>query len=736
MSIFPNGAPRRRDVSASPQVSTRDLFNTIFYYRWTVAAIILVFTVLGTVIAIIIPPTYRAEARLLTLYAGYYDMQLDRSGSRAAPSFDPTQVVNVEAQILASPELHRTIVQGDLGSGTDPADLDAGLQRFENRFRIEKIDAANVIELSYVDSDPQHAAHILDDLIAQYFRQRAGVFTQGRVAFLTGQRDKVRAQLDKANAELIAFQRAHDVVNIDEQITGAVALHNLLVQRKLENDSAYAQDKGTLDVLVKEALKIPARIQLFEDNTEAAHALDTMQISLLQLQARRADLAARYMGESPFVQQMDQQIEDVKASIAKQTPNLVSAVRTGHNTYYDTVQDRIARIGSDVAGEVAKGQTLDGQIVESNDRIQTLIAVANQLHRMEIDRDLLVDSFKTFSRQVEQARIEQNQVDTSSSTNVRIIQAPFPPTRRSNPPLLFIAASFVAGILVSGLSVLVLSSVRETFLSPEQIERALDLPVLSAPMSRSEAPVLVQRLRARLLDPVARAMSRGGQARPSPGGGPRSQRAGAEFGRMISAIDNGAEGPCRIVMPLAFRDDDGVDAVMIGLIEGLTRRALQPVLVLDLTTDPGLWGVPMPDGTLTWPGDGRAAPPAAVNPETEAAAGAWFTFHGVDRQPIVIGRMRPDAVLPVGGASAAMLAGLRQSHDYIVLRVPPASRSFLGIEASMWADVTLLAVKAEGTRKPVALTLKGQVLDAGGRIVGVAMTNRHSYIPSLVYRFL
>lgn len=495
----PRTAPSAGRTPTAQQVSTRDLLNTLFYYRWTAASVVAGFLLLGLLVALLVPPTYRAESRLLTLYAGYYDMQIDRQTNRAAPSFDPAQVVNVETQILTSPELHRAIVAERLGPSADPEAVEKAFRRFEDHFHLEKIEGANVIDLSYVDSDPRLAAEVLKQLIERYFRQRAGVFSIGRVEFLVAQRDKVRAQLDKANAQLIAFQRSHNVLNIDAQIASAVALHSLLRQRGLENDSSFAQDASTLETLRREAAGVPATIELFSDNTEAAHAVDTMHLTLLQLQSRRADLAARYLDGAPFVRQMDQQIEDVKEAIAGRTPHLVSASRTGHNSYYDTVQDRLMRLSSDVAGERARKEELERQGAEAATTLQTLISVANQLRRMEIDRDLLVESFKKFSRELEQARIEQNQVDTASSTNVRIIQAPQPPTRRSNPPLLFVGIGLLVGLLAAGLTVMVRSTLRETFLSPEEAERRLGLPVLCAPMGPPHQPPPALRALAALL---------------------------------------------------------------------------------------------------------------------------------------------------------------------------------------------------------------------------------------------
>jgi len=744
MLVSPKAMAAGGNTLAPQRFSMRDFLNTAFYYRWTAAAALAVTFLLGCLLALLVPPSYRAEARLLTLYAGYYNMQIDPTGAGGGglPGMETGGIVSVESQILASPELHRAVVQEELGPEAGEEAIDRAVRRLESRLSIEKVETANVIQLSYRDSDPVKAAKTLDRLIDHYFRQRAGVFTEGRVGFLAEQRDRVRTQLDKANAQLIAFQRSREVVDVEAQIASAVALNALLKQRAMENDASLAQDKSTLEKLKTEAAAVPATIELYEDNSEAARAIGTMQLTLLQLQARRADLAARYMAESPFVTQVDDQIADLEKEIEKQKSSVVNAVRRGRNSYYDTVQDRITRLSADVAGQEERKQTLDDQIKEASDRFQSLITTANQLNRLEIDRDLLAESFRGFSREVEQARSQQNQADTSSSSNVRIIQAPAPPTQRSNPPILLLAAALVIGIMIAAISMLVRTSLRETFLSPEEVERSLDLPVLFAPLHSAEAPQMVrelrQTLRLILSPPVAAAPE---LAAPEPPPPPRRMPR-AELGRMVAAIHNstpGADKFSRVVLLLSSRDDDGLDAVATALIEELERRSSRPVLILDLTQKGDLYGQPDEDGLLAWPGEMGPAPSwraAALGPASSAEAETMFDFHPVENRYIVVGRRKSGAKLPSGRQSAYLFDLLRREHDYIVMRVPPVSRSFDGIEAAILADATVLVVRAEATRKPVALQMKSQVNDTGGRIVGAALTGRRSYIPAYVYRFL
>ena len=54
----------------------------------------------------------RAEARLLTLYAGYYNMQINPSGVGGAaglPGMETSGIVGVESKILASPAMREIL---------------------------------------------------------------------------------------------------------------------------------------------------------------------------------------------------------------------------------------------------------------------------------------------------------------------------------------------------------------------------------------------------------------------------------------------------------------------------------------------------------------------------------------------------------------------------------------------------------------------------------------------------
>lgn len=517
----------------------RDLLNGLFYYRRIALIVAGVVIALGVLAAVLMPPTYSAEARLLPLSTGIYDMQDTGSAPQPGQVLDPVAVANVELQMLGSLELHRAVVREQLPPNAAPAEINAALERFESHLHVTKANDANVIELTYTARDPQQAAATLRRLIAHYFETRANVLTAGRVTFLEQQRDAVRRQLDAANARIVTYQRDNGIVDIGAQVAGAVAQDDLLRKNKLDADAALADASRSLSSLRADTRGMPANVELYSDNTEAARALGEMQASLLTLQAKRADLASRFMKGSPQVTQIDRQIANVQGTIDQQKRNMVQTRRTGRNQLFDTTRDRVVQTQASLAGTQARAGALAAQMAQSKARLDQLNAIGDKLTAMKLERDVLADSYKSLAGQVGQARVQLNQASDAGSPSVRVIEAPTPPAKRNNPPLLLIAGSIVAAILIAGTTVFVLGSLREVFLSPIEVERALGLTVLAAPMAHDD------------------------------GVNPNEQR---DYGRLVGAIDamGGRDG--RAVLLVAPTAKMSLQEAALGIGRTIVRR--------------------------------------------------------------------------------------------------------------------------------------------------------------------
>jgi Mrp family chromosome partitioning ATPase len=77
-----------------------------------------------------------------------------------------------------------------------------------------------------------------------------------------------------------------------------------------------------------------------------------------------------------------------------------------------------------------------------------------------------------------------------------------------------------------------------------------------------------------------------------------------------------------------------------------------------------------------------------------------------------------------------------KEYGLILWDVPPISVIPVSIALASYVDGILFLAQAYGTRRHVATQAVKRLEESGGRVMGVALTNVKTYIPSWLYRFL
>lgn len=649
-----------------------ELANTLFYYWRTALGVLLLTLVLGLLAALLLPPRYQAEARLLALTAAYYDVRTDRPGAPPAPGFQPADVLNVEMQLLSSADLHRDTIARLSPPAANAVARDRDLRSFERNLHVGKAEDANVIILQYADRDPARAAAALQALVQAYFVKRAAVLTSGRAGLLGTQRDDAKRELDEISRQIARFQAQNGVVDIQAQIDGAVSIDTQLRQAKLAADSDRSKANGNLALLESGAKSVPQTVELYRDDSEVAAAIGTMQARLLDVEARRADIAARYLPGSPQMAKADKEIASLKQAIRERSATLKAARRVGRNDHFDAVRDRVITTNAEVAGETARAATLVEQIGQSQARLRGLMAVSQTLANLKLQRDLLVETYRDLAGQYERARAEQQEAATGS-TNVRVIQAPRAPDRQINPPWLLIAGSLLAGLVLAATSVFVRASLRTTFLSPGEAGRALDLPV----MASIERPALADE--ALLAERVA---------------------------VVLPALGSPSSGPAVVALIAATPDPD-LWTVGTALARALHRRWPERTALLHF--EPGAYV-------------DREGTPLASPKQQQVGGGAVY-------------RMGTRA-WSAGATGERFIGELRGQYARILLIAPPANGHAMVFDMAPLVDATLIMVRADHSRRADMETLLARLETLGVRPAGLIFTDQQSWVPAALRRWL
>lgn len=469
---------RLEPASGNAQLRPSVLLRRLRHYLAPAMLVFALVLALGLAMIALMPARYESEARLLALPADYYTIRGDPQRPQGNEAFRPEDVMNVEMQLLSSQDLRRAAIER---AGIAPADHEAFQQALDGlgqRLSILPVAQANVIELSLAETSPQRARAMLETVLAVYFELRADVLNSGRVEILTRQRDEARGELRRANQALSDFQRQNNVVDIEAQIAGAVALDTALRQNLAEARALLSGSQGALLRQRSSAANVPSTIEIFRDDTEATRARAEIEARILQLQAERGDLAQRFMSGSPLIERIDSQINALRRSLGDLGASLPEARRIGRNSAYDVATGQVRESEAAVSGTSAQVERLMGEIVDSETRLLQLNALAVEIADLKVQRDVSEERFRSLAEQLEAARAREFEAGTGS-TNVRIIQQPTLPTSQVLSPLTLLAGAVVAGLLLAGGALFALMTWRSAPVDGADAAEIFGLPLLA-----------------------------------------------------------------------------------------------------------------------------------------------------------------------------------------------------------------------------------------------------------------
>jgi len=84
----------------------------------------------------------------------------------------------------------------------------------------------------------------------------------------------------------------------------------------------------------------------------------------------------------------------------------------------------------------------------------------------------------------------------------------------------------------------------------------------------------------------------------------------------------------------------------------------------------------------------------------------------------------------------ACFEDLKQKFDIIVIDSPASHISSDGLAVSNKVDGVILVIEAENTRAPIAEKTKEDIIQSGGKLLGILFNKRKFYIPPFIYERL
>jgi uncharacterized protein involved in exopolysaccharide biosynthesis len=308
----------------------------------------------------------------------------------------------------------------------------------------------------------------------------------GQAKFFDLETERYRKALEATETELKEF---------DTTLGGVApqASRDLVLQKL----SDFSGDLHTTQAQIKETQTRIANLERQQGSTASRlttqmrkgddpQVLQQLKGTLVTLELKRTELLTKFQPTYPLVVEVDKQIADTKATLAKEEATPLHEETTDQNPTYGWINAELAKAKADLSGLEAR-ETATQAIVnlyENN---------AKQLDEKGItQQDLLrtqkanEENYLLYLKKGEEARIA-DALDQSNILNVAVTQSPYVPALPSRSPWLLSIVGLVLATVVSLGVGFGLDYMDQSFRTPSEVTGELGIPVLAAVPHRMPA---------------------------------------------------------------------------------------------------------------------------------------------------------------------------------------------------------------------------------------------------------
>jgi polysaccharide biosynthesis transport protein len=409
---------------------------------------------------------YTTRARLLFKPEGKElinigDQTYSYTGNRA-------NVFNTHLELLKSNTV-LTLVADNLGNKVRPIQIQRFLTIQQGQTNKEKND---IIELSYLNSSPELARDVLNELCKTYIDYRLEVNAQEitRILYkLEEQINKFQTELDKKESDLRKFKEENGMVQLSDEtsrtITKLSGMELALQQTQLDLVESKEKLTGFTSQIGKQD----------QDIVQSITITDPIKDKLASLEMEYNTLSAENSPEHYKVKMLRQQIEKLKSTAADSIVREAASRTLVKNPIRQSLVQDFVNVSVEQSALEAKRIALEKVIEKLNGDLLKLPAVEQRYAFLERETKSLKEALDRIKTRYEETKIRRDGQDT----DIKILElAPLPRLAMSSVKFITVLMGFFVGLILGIALAFLLEYLDQSVKDPVQIEKSLDMPLL------------------------------------------------------------------------------------------------------------------------------------------------------------------------------------------------------------------------------------------------------------------
>ena len=391
-----------------------------------------------------------------------------------------------QIEVLRSPHVMNPIVE-DLEKKYPEVEYGELIKQKDSPLKIEQLGDTKILEISFVDRDPEKIQFVLDRLSKAYLRysldERRIEVRQG-ITFVENQLPEVRQRVDELQDQVQKFRQQYNLIDPDKQA-------EILAQQRVDYSQQYfdtqAQLKETrsLYTLLQRQLGLNPQQALAASYLSESPRYQNLLNELQQIEVELARESSRFSAENPAVQAL----EDKKARLldllkqeaggvlgqglsnsVENTPNLTSpsTLRLELNQEYIQAANEIEILE-------LREQVLKSEIDKLNDLTKQMPVITRQYTDLNRQLTVATESLNRFltAKEELQLQVAQQALPWQAISQPSVLEDPISP----NPPR-NIALGLISGLMLGCAAALLAERLDPVFHSPEELKESINLPLL------------------------------------------------------------------------------------------------------------------------------------------------------------------------------------------------------------------------------------------------------------------
>ncbi|MGY6214877.1 chain length determinant protein EpsF [Methylolobus aquaticus] len=447
-------------------------FNQVFQIllaRWKIAAAVFFVTVIAAYgISKLLPKKYTAATTLIVDFQGMDPITgAVINAQQLLPTYMATQVDIIKSHAVAvrvvdatklteSPELRESYQLATEGRG-NIRDWTADL--LLNDLAVEPSKQSNVIWISFTAADPEFAAMIANAFGKAFVETNLNFRTvpaRQNAAWFEEQLKGLRENLERARGRLSDLEREKGVFAADSQTRdlesarlAELSSKLVLAQADLSEALSHQQELQAARTTGRSLESLPEII---------SHPLVVnLKTQIAQAEAKLADLSDREGRNHPQYLSAKAELASLREKLKLEIATIVNAINSG----VTIAKQREAQLRATIAAEKQK-------VLELGNKRDELAVLTHEVESAQRSYD---EAMQRFS----QTRLQGE----ASQTNIAVLNPAVPPLEPSFPrTLLNVALAGILGSLLGLLAALGLEMLDRRVRGIDDLEFALDLPVL------------------------------------------------------------------------------------------------------------------------------------------------------------------------------------------------------------------------------------------------------------------